>query len=561
MNWLRLSPSRLGIVQTWFGLCARCSVDWQNHALIRLIIPFTLGMIGANLFISHMNMVVLFILCCAVLAFSFFLMKPSIQHDAKFGIVAMVLFFLIGMMLYTGKYQRIANSIPTDTTFCRGILTERPKEKAQSWALKLEQENGTHLFLLYIGKNWEVPEQDSTTFASLQIGDTILANIRHLNATNLCEDQTFKIYNTNLFHQGICATAYTPHYQWLVRPCQTERTFLTSVKALHERLHDIYDDHGINGEAGSIIEAMTIGRKANLSSDTRNAYANAGISHILALSGFHVGIIVLMIQFFFLKNIMPFRWQWISNLLIIATLWCYALLTGMSPSLVRATTMFTILLLCQSFSRENIGINSCAFAFFFMLCINPFYLHNIGFQLSFIAVGGICLYAQRITHSCPTHNPLIRFFWSLIFITFICALFTAPLVASYFGKFTLISLVSNLIIFPFVYLLIGASILWWVFLWCEPINNVLTDLLNWTANTLNSIVERLSSLPFATIEWHPNIFTTLICYVLLLVLSYFFLERFDFTFRQTKKARTSIITATTPKAMNAQTVSHQYASQ
>ena len=560
MNWLRLSPSRLGIVQTWFGLCARCSVDWQNHALIRLITPFTLGMIGANLFISHMNMVVLFILCCAVLAFSFFLMKPSIQHDAKFGIVAMVLFFLIGMMLYTGKYQRIANSIPTDTTFCRGILTERPKEKAQSWALKLEQENGTHL-LLYIGKNWEVPEQDSTTFASLQIGDTILANIRHLNATNLCEDQTFKIYNTNLFHQGICATAYTPHYQWLVRPCQTERTFLTSVKALHERLHDIYDDHGINGEAGSIIEAMTIGRKANLSSDTRNAYANAGISHILALSGFHVGIIVLMIQFFFLKNIMPFRWQWISNLLIIATLWCYALLTGMSPSLVRATTMFTILLLCQSFSRENIGINSCAFAFFFMLCINPFYLHNIGFQLSFIAVGGICLYAQRITHSCPTHNPLIRFFWSLIFITFICALFTAPLVAYYFGKFTLISLVSNLIIFPFVYLLIGASILWWVFLWCEPINNVLTDLLNWTANTLNSIVERLSSLPFATIEWHPNIFTTLICYVLLLVLSYFFLERFDFTFRQTKKARTSIITATTPKAMNAQTVSHQYASQ
>lgn len=560
MNWLRLSPSRLGIVQTWFGLCARCSVDWQNHALIRLIIPFTLGMIGANLFISHMNMVVLFILCCAVLAFSFFLMKPSIQHDAKFGIVAMVLFFLIGMMLYTGKYQRIANSIPTDTTFCRGILTERPKEKAQSWALKLEQENGTHL-LLYIGKNWEVPEQDSTTFASLQIGDTILANIRHLNATNLCEDQAFKIYNTNLFHQGICATAYTPHYQWLVRPCQTERTFLTSVKALHERLHDIYDDHGINGEAGSIIEAMTIGRKANLSSDTRNAYANAGISHILALSGFHVGIIVLMIQFFFLKNIMPFRWQWISNLLIIATLWCYALLTGMSPSLVRATTMFTILLLCQSFSRENIGINSCAFAFFFMLCINPFYLHNIGFQLSFIAVGGICLYAQRITHSCPTHNPLIRFFWSLIFITFICALFTAPLVAYYFGKFTLISLVSNLIIFPFVYLLIGASILWWVFLWCEPINNVLTDLLNWTANTLNSIVERLSSLPFATIEWHPNIFTTLICYVLLLVLSYFFLERFDFTFRQTKKARTSIITATTPKAMNAQTVSHQYASQ
>ena len=222
---------------------------------------------------------------------------------------------------------------------------------------------------------------------------------------------------------------------------------------------------------------------------------------------------------------MPRRWQWVSNFFIIATLWCYALLTGMSPSLVRATTMFTILLLCQSMNREAISPSSCAFAFLVMLCINPFYLHHIGFQLSFIAVGAIGVYAPSITTLCLTRHKLVSFLWSLILITSICTLFTTPLVAYHFGRIPLLTIFSNLILFPFVYLLMWTSILWWLFLWCEPINNLLTDLLNWTATTMNGIAEHLSSLPFATIDWHPGTLTTLLCYILLLVLSYYFLKR------------------------------------
>ena len=386
----------------------------MSSPLIRLIIPFTLGMIGANWLIDKMDMGVLFILCCIVLAILFFLLKTSsTYHDNKFGMVAGVFFFLIGMTLYTGKYQRTINSTPTETSL------------------------------------------------------------------------------------------------------------ISTAKTLQERLHHIYEDHCIQGKEGSIVEAMTIGRKADLSKDTRQAYANAGISHLLALSGFHVGIIVLMIQVFFLKTLLPLRWQWVSNLFIIATLWCYALLTGLSPSLVRATTMFTILLLCQSLSHEAFSLNSCALAFFIMLCINPFYLTHIGFQLSFIAVAAIALYIRPITTSCPSRHNLLRFLWSLLFITLLCTLFTAPLVAHYFGRISLLSLPSNLAITLFVYLLMMSTLLWWLFLWCDPINHILTDLLNWTATTMNGIVEHLASLPFATIEWRPSIPTTLLCYTLLLTLTYF----------------------------------------
>lgn len=158
-------------------------MNWQNHSLIRLIIPFTMGMIGANLFIVHMDESVLFILCCIVLAFSFFLIKSSHTYrDSMFGVVAMTFFFLLGMTLYTGKHHRIANSVPQDTTFCQGILAEMPTEKDRSWALNLQQEDGTHI-LLYIGKDWEEPQHDSCTFATLQLGDTILAHIKHLEET------------------------------------------------------------------------------------------------------------------------------------------------------------------------------------------------------------------------------------------------------------------------------------------------------------------------------------------------------------------------------------------
>jgi competence protein ComEC len=292
---------------------------------------------------------------------------------------------------------------------------------------------------------------------------------------------------------------------------------------VQESLHQTYEEHGISDEAGSIIEAMTIGRKTDLSKDTRNAFSHAGISQILALSGFHVGIIVLIIQVFFLKNLLPLRWQWISNIFIIATLWGYAFLTGLSPSLVRATTMFTILLLCQSLHRDAFSPNSCALAFFVMLCINPFYLHDIGFQLSFMAVGSICIFNRHILTSCPSHNAWIRLLWSTIAITLLCSIFTAPLVACHFGRIPLLSVISNLAALPFVYVLMLGSILWWLFLWCEPINSLLTDLLNWTANTMNSITHQISTLPYATIHWQPNVWITLGCYAILLTLTYFIL--------------------------------------
>ena len=475
-------------------------------------------MIGANLFVSYMSTPLLLILCCIVLALSFFLLKTLKPQDLTFGIAAMTFSFLVGMTLYTRKHHSMADSTPQDTTFCQGLLSELPTPKPHSWALNLQQKDGTHI-LLYIGKNGKTPRKDSIVFASLHIGDTILARTRRLEGTENGEGE-FGAFRKHLFHHGICATAYATCRQWTFKSGKQHQNFSLFAKEIQTNLHHIYEDNGLNPEASSIVEAMTIGRKTDIPKETRNAYAHAGVSHVLALSGFHVGIIVMLIQVIFLKNVLSLRWQRVSNALIILTLWSYAFMTGMPSSLIRATLMFTILLLCQSTFRDNLSLNSCAIAFFIMLCINPFYLHDVGFQFSFLSVASISLFSQRIMAESATHNSILHFLQSLISITLLCTLSTAPLVAHYFGRIPLLAIASNLIITPFVYLLMFTSILWWGFLWCVPVNRLLTELLNWTASTMNSIVEAISSLPCATLEWHPDLLTTLLCYMVLLFLIY-----------------------------------------
>ena len=492
-------------------------MNWQNYPLIRLVIPFILGMIGAYLYASHIDLVVLFVLCCALLSLLFFFLKKHLS--VAFGTVAMALSFVVGMFLYAHKYQTIAQGMPQDKNFCYGVLSELPQEKAKSWALNIEQENGAHI-LLYIGKNRKDTTSDSIRLSRLSIGDTVFANITHLNTTKDDDGGTFASYRKHLFSNGICATCYTKPSQWYSNPRQSTTSLPHSAKLLQQKLHDIYNEHGINGESGDVIEAMTIGYKTNLTKETKQRYATAGTSHVLAISGLHVGLIAMVLQFFFAANAMPHHWLWIGNVCIIALLWFFSIVAGRSPSIVRATLMLSILLLCQSFTHELLTLNSCALAIAIMLCINPLYINDMGFQFSFTSVASIGLFGGMKALAYPPHSGFLRFLREIVWISLLCTIATAPLVAYHFGRVPLLSVVSNIAITPFVYIIICGSILWWMFLWFTPLNALLTSTLNWSADTMNSIAERIASVPHATIEWHPSTIATTLCYTQILIIAY-----------------------------------------
>lgn len=495
-------------------------MSWQNYPLIRLIIPFVLGMIGADLLIEHMNGIVLFVLCCIFLSVLFFFLRKAKDtcQDRRFGIVAMGFVCLVGMALYTGKYQRVERGVPQNTSFCSGTLTEHPQERERSWVLNLRQENGTHL-LLYIGKNVGSPSADSVVFAGLHVGDTILAPVEHLHATSEAMGEGLRSYGKVLFYKGVCATAYTPCDQWSVHPRQGFDWFVF-LRNLQREMRHTYNDYGISGEAGGVVEAMTIGDKTHVSEALRVQYAASGVAHLLAMSGFHVCAIVMLLQCVLFKGLLPHAWVWLCHVLIILVLWGFAVVAGLSPSIVRATLMFTILLCCQAFGHELLSLNSCALALLVMLCINPLYLQNVGFQLSFVAVAGIGMMGQPLFGLSPTATPMLRFLWSLIAMSLVCSVATAPLVAYHFGRLPVLSVFSNVLTTPFVYLILWGSILWWAFLWCDAVSEVLAAVLNWAAGSMNVMTERIAALPFSSIEWHPSPLMTVFCYGALLTIVY-----------------------------------------
>ena len=473
------------------------------------------------MYVSHMSLEVLFVICCVLLSLLFlFLKTPKGKRlSAKFGVVAMALSFVVGMSLYTHKYQSIEQGVPQDKAFCKGVLSALPQEKAKSWALNLEQDNGTHI-ILYIGKNKKDATSDSVCFSRLNIGDTIFASVKHLNATNVGGDDTFAPYRKHLFAHGVCATCYTPAGQWHSRPSQTAANVFLSAKKLQHKLHNTYNERGINGESGSIIEAMTIGKTDNLDKATRQNYAAAGTSHVLAMSGLHVGLLALLLQFFFITNAMPRHRIWLCNICIIALLWCFAIIAGLSPSLVRATTMFTILLLCQSFTRELTSLNSCALAIAIMLCINPLYINDVGFQLSFVSVASIGMTGHLLTNAYPPQLRLLNIVKGIIYLSLVCTIATAPLVAYHFGSVPLLSVASNIAVTIFVYIIMCGSLLWWIFLWLSPVNALLTNVLNWSADTMSSIVESVASVPHSSIAWRPSVLATILCYIQFLIIVY-----------------------------------------
>lgn len=496
--------------------------------IVRLTIPFILGMVLANYFAGRIETECMLggnAILVALMLLTFLPERKrnvtSINNKDKdrsigiiFGILAMAFSFSMGMSLYAYKYQRIAGSVPTDSTFCHGTLCELPKEKPRSFALKLRQENGTFI-LLYIGKNRknEAPQ--------VSLGDTVFASIAHLNRTENAEGAFAKYYEY-LFHNGVCATAYAPSRNWNYnRKSKGEGWSLEDkVNEIQQKLHNTYKSHGFDGDSGELIEAMTLGRKSELSRDLRQRYSNAGVSHILALSGYHVGIILMVLQTILLSKIIPYRWKWLNNLALILILWLYAIIAGFSPSLVRATIMCTVFLLCQSMHTEIISLNSIAITAISMLIYTPMYLHDVGFQLSFVSIIGIALFYPIVYRKRITRVFLLNAAYQTAVLTSICSIVTAPLIAYYFGSIPLYSILSNLAITVLVFVIMWSSLLWWITLWIPFINNIIAYATTWSAAKMNELVTAIASLPHSTIEWHPSTFGVIASYMIIALIAY-----------------------------------------
>ena len=250
------------------------------------------------------------------------------------------------------------------------------------------------------------------------------------------------------------------------------------------------------------MSAMTLGDKSLIDKDLRSDYSRAGASHVLALSGLHLGII------YFVFSFMTARWRrryhhWsrpVVEGLILITIWSYVVLVGMSPSVVRAAIMMTVYSLLSLQNRNRSSLNALAFTAIIMLVADPMILFNISFQLSFVAVAFILLYQGRIYSLIPSSShPIVKWCWRLLSVSLAAQLGVAPLTAYYFHQVSSYFLLSCLVVMVFTPLIIYLSLLFFLLMWLPAVQS-------WLVHTQNTCLQGVSSLPgstFVTPSLHP----------------------------------------------------------
>ena len=279
----------------------------------------------------------------------------------------------------------------------------------------------------------------------------------------------------------------------------------------------------LSADNQALVASIALGEKSNLTSTQREAYSKAGISHVLALSGLHLGIIYSVLSALFstiLYRIVRRDWaEFIVQTIITATLWGYVFLVGLPPGAVRSALMLTLYAFVSLLHRDRLSANSLAFACIVMLIANPSTLWDVSFQLSFLAVLSIIIFYPplfSLYQSTTRWASLLRPVWGIVCVSIAAQVGTMPLIAYYFGRFSCYFLLSNLLILPLITLLLYATLASFIVQGAPLLHNLVLDTMQWLATTVQTLVNGISSLPHSTLDnLQFNLLQTYLAYILI----------------------------------------------
>ncbi|MDR1203213.1 MAG: ComEC/Rec2 family competence protein [Tannerellaceae bacterium] len=296
-------------------------------------------------------------------------------------------------------------------------------------------------------------------------------------------------------------------------------------KAMQQHLIEPFDRLSLSDVEKSVLTAITLGERQSMPRVVRTQFSVAGVAHILSVSGFHVAIVcsfLSMVLSFFCRGRIG---KWVKYVLMIILLWIFTAITGLAASSVRAATMLMLYLTGRQLSYMADGYNTLAASAFCMLVYNPFYLFDIGFQLSYMAVWSILFLQSRLKNLLVVKNPLLSTPWGCITVTLAAQIGVTFLCLYYFGYFSVVFLFTNLPLTLIATLLIPMA-LFWIFLppsfflstWLQFCIEKLTYSMMW-------IVETFSRIPGSTVTFHFSFVMMLLSYLSLSLSFIYFVNK------------------------------------
>lgn len=331
-------------------------------------------------------------------------------------------------------------------------------------------------------------------------------------------------YAAYLIRKKIYRQVFLPHDRWMQFGFKPAFSLTILAERARIQLLNIYRNQNMGEKEFNVLSALTLGYKRGLDPDTKKVFASAGAMHVLAVSGLHVGIVFIVLSFLFgfLKKYESGRILFV--ILIVSALWCFAFVTGLSPSVRRAASMFTIVVAGQSLKRPPNIYNSLAVSAFLLLLVNPNNLFEAGFQLSYSAVFGIVFMQPKLQKIFTFRFLFFRYIWTLFTVSVAAQIATFPISVFYFNQFPVYFWLSNLVVIPAATLLIPLGMALLAFNWIPAVTSVFSFLIQYILAFVIQFLTFIEQIPFSVLEF--NVFSLELIFIYGILFSLFLFIEF-----------------------------------
>ncbi|MDR0581663.1 MAG: ComEC family competence protein [Prevotellaceae bacterium] len=471
----------------------------QRNPYVRLTIAFFAGIIWQSSSWGF-GFPALFI---AVGAVAVYLLLPAIPYFRRYacqwvtGGVGLAALFFSGAAILQG--QATGTSLPLDeplwlqAEICDNPVMNERYAKVQATVRKYMTAGDTaeanEKVILYLAADYSQPAPVAGAMLYVQTSLSLIPPPGNPDEFD---------YRSYLARRKIFVSAFVPQGRYVIDSCLPFwKTWQYLPARWQRRGLEIFADSPAGGKEYAVLAALTLGNKQWIDEDLRTSYASAGAMHILAVSGLHVGIIMVVLNFLFSFLNKRKQGMVVKNLLIIVCLWLYAAIVGFSPSVTRATVMFSFVLAGRTFRRSLSVYNSLAASAFFIACFNPQVIFDAGFQLSYCAVLSIVYFQPYMARLIYVPNKFLNGVWQLATVSTAAQIGTLPVSLMNFHIFPNYFLLTNICVISLTGLIVYSGVAFLALHQIPVVSTLIGHILNGLLRLLNAIVGFVEALPFS----------------------------------------------------------------
>lgn len=481
-------------------------MNWNKYPFLRLVIAFSAGILLAGRF-TMLHPARVFGVMMGLMLLETLLIRylKSYRYRWVSGLLMLMLFVMAGYL----------RARVLEVPFCRGEevhevaggegcyvarVCELPVEKGQSVKILLELKG-------FRSEGRERPVsgkvmaylEKSAAARELGYGEVLAFSVPVEEVPPPRNPEEFD-YRTHLSHRGVTGRVYLKEGDWVPLGLNDGNRLLAFALRFRASLLYVLQRSGVTEDEFGVGAAILLGYDESLPAQVRQNYVAAGAMHVLCVSGMHVGVIYMLAAFVLGLIGKGRRRDTFKRILLLALVWFYALITGLSPSILRSTFMITMLVFGVLVHRKGFTLNSMAASAFVLLLVNPNNLYAIGFQLSYAAVLGIFLLQPPIYNLIYVRNKLLDKAWEITAVSLAAQVATMPFTVYYFHQCTPYFWLSNLLMTPVSFVVIMMGMLLFLVSWVPWLSVWVGKAVWWGLHGMNGLVSCVEHLPLSLIK-------------------------------------------------------------